>query len=157
MAVSDLEIQRWAQKAFNKYNGGYSASDINLNAVDYLYGIRNEGNGNPSLAIASHYIHFRYIISRFPLVGDMIGGFAALGYDGLIKGIETIWKQYSPKQIVHQFGKAPTSTFSLEMIHWDIQGFNDGDMDFLCQWGNTYLYAPPSSNYPPYNTVNSIK
>lgn len=153
MAINNYAIQRWAQKAFNKYNGSYTASEINLYAVDYLYGIRNDGDSDPSLAIASHYIHCRYISSQYPLVGDAVGAVAALGYDVVIKGIETIVKKYSSKELVHKFGQSPTSAFSPEMILWDIKGFSDGGMDFIKQWGKVSLYAPSSATADDYNRV----
>jgi len=40
--ASDPEIHKWAQSALDKFNGTYGASDINLNALVHLYGIRDD-------------------------------------------------------------------------------------------------------------------
>ena len=45
--ANDAEIHKWAQRALDKFNGAYGASDINLNAVTHLYGIRDDGNDDP--------------------------------------------------------------------------------------------------------------
>jgi hypothetical protein len=119
-------VHDWAQKALDKYNGSYSASDVNLNATTYLYGLRDDGNADPALAAASHYLHCRYVGSRAYVVGAIIGTVAVLTYDGAVKFIDSLIKEYSSKELVHKFGKAPTSEFSATMIAWDMQGLSDG-------------------------------
>ncbi len=145
MAFSHSEVHNWAQKALDKYNGGYNASDLNLNACTYLYELRDDGNADNALAIASHYLHCRYVSSRAYLIGAIAGLIAVLTYDGAIKFIDSLIKEYSSKELVHKFGKAPTSTYSNQMIAWDLQGLSDGIGDFMFQWGDTTLYA---SKYP---------
>ena len=62
-------------------------------------------------------------------------------YDGAVKLIDSLIKKYSSKELVHKFGKAPTSTFSLTMIAWDMQGLSDGVGDFMYCWGDVSLTA----------------
>lgn len=144
MSSSNDAVYTWAQSALDKYNGQYTASDINLNATTYLYGIRDDGNADPALAIASHYLHCRYISSKIYVAGAIVGFVLVLGYDGVVKAIDTLVKKYSSKELVHHFGKAPTSSFSPEMIAWDLQGLSDGVGDFMVCWGNTTLQASRS-------------
>lgn len=139
MSFRNSDVHDWAQKALDKYNGIYSASDINLNATTYLYGLRDDGNGDPALAVASHYLHCRYVGSKAYVVGAIIGTAAVLSYDGILKLIE----KYSDTELSHKFGKAPLSSFSIEMIAWDMQGLSDGVADFLSCFGNVTLTAPP--------------
>lgn len=151
MAFSHEEVHKWAQQALDKYNGGYTASEINLNAVTYLYGLRNDGNADNALAVASHYLHCRYVSSKVYLVGAIVGFLAVITYDGAIKFIDTLIKKYSSKELIYKFGKSPTSSWSPEMIAWDLQGLSDGIGDFMFQWGNTSLYAsrqPRADFYP---------
>jgi len=151
MSFSHQEVHDWAQKALDVYKGSYTASDINLNATTYLYGIRDAGNADQALAVASHYLHCRYVASKIYLVGAIIGFFAVLTYDGAVKFIDTLIKKYSSKELVHKFGKSPTSEWSATMIAWDLQGLSDGCGDFLFKWGETTLYAseqPQSGFYP---------
>ena len=139
--ASDPEIHNWAQRALDKFNGTYSASDINLNALLHLYGIRDDGNDDPNLAIASHYLHCRYLSSVTYVVGGIIGTVLALGYDGAIKWIDTLVKAHWNKELVHKFGKGKTSVYDPKMLAWDFQGLSDGIGDFMLEWGNTTLYA----------------
>lgn len=141
MAFLNDNVHQWAQQALDKYNGGYTASDINLNACTYLYGFRDDGNEDEALAVASHYLHCRYVASKTYVVGAIVGTLAVLGYDGLVKGIDTLIKEHSSKELVHKFGKAQTSSFSVEMLQWDFQGLADGVEDFIFCWGTTALTA----------------
>jgi hypothetical protein len=135
MAFDD-NVNSWAQQALDQYNGGYSASDINLNACTYLYGIRDQGNADAALAAASHYLHCRYVASRIFTVGAALGVIAVLGYDGVLKAIDTLVKNYSSLDLIYHFGMAPTSTFSPFILAWDFQGLTDGCQDFIASWGN---------------------
>ena len=141
MDIDDTAVYTWAQRALDKYNGGYNASDISLNATTYLYGFRDDGNADPALAAASHYLHCRYVACRAYLLGAIIGFAMVLTYDGAVKFVDTLIKKYSDEELVHKFGKAPTSTFSADMILWDLQGLSDGVGDFLFCWGKTTLQA----------------
>ncbi len=137
----DAKIHEWAQRALDKYNGSYTASQICLNGVTYLYDIRNDGNSDQNLAIASHYLHCRYVSSTLFVAGAIVGFVAALGYDGAVKFIDGLLKEHWNKDLVHKFGKAPTSDFEPNMIAWDLQGLSDGVGDFAAEWGNTSLRA----------------
>lgn len=151
MSFSHKDVHDWAQKALDKYNGSYGASDVNLNATTYLYGLRDDGDADAALAVASHYLHCRYVSSVMYLAGSIVGFVAVMGYDGVIKFIDTLIKKHSSKELVHKFGKAPTSEWSASMIAWDLQGLSDGNGDFLFQWGDATLYAaeqPRASFYP---------
>lgn len=159
MSFNHQEVHDWAQKALDKYNGGYTASTINLNATTYLYELRDNGNADNALAVASHYLHCRYVSSKAYLVGAIAGFLAVMTYDGAVKFIATLIKEYSSKELVHKFGKSPTSSFSTEMIAWDLQGLSDGTGDFMFQWGNTTLYAaqqPRASLYPQKEILVSL-
>src|SRR5262245_627737 len=103
MSFANSDVHAWAQQALDKYNGEYSASVINLNATTYLYELRDAGNSDIALAVASHYLHCRYVGSKAYLVGASIGGAAALTYDGIWKLIE----RFSGRELSHRFGKAP--------------------------------------------------
>lgn len=147
MSFANKDVHAWAQSALDKYNGQYNASTINLNATTYLYGLRNDGNNDIALAVASHYLHCRYAGSKIYIVGGVIGGVAALGYDGIWKLVE----QFSGRELSYRFGKAPVSKFNPTMIAWDAQGLSDGMADFMFCWGNANLYAPyhpMSASYP---------
>jgi hypothetical protein len=148
VSFSNSDVHDWAQKALDKYNGGYSASDVNLNATTYLYGLRDDGNAGPALAAASHYLHCRYVGSKAYIVGAIIGSAAVLSYDVIWKLIE----KYSKKELSYKFGKAPVSAFNPTMIAWDMQGLSDGVGDFMFCWGNATLSAPsyPQSNFYPH-------
>jgi len=89
-----------------------------LNATTYLYGQRDDGNGDAALAAASHYLHCRYVGSKAYVVGAIIGTLAVVGYDRIWKLIE----KYSDKDLFHKFGKAPVSAFNPTIIAWDMQG-----------------------------------
>jgi hypothetical protein len=147
MSFSNSDVHDWAQQALDKYNGGYSASDINLNATTYLYGLRDDGNSDLALAAASHYLHCRYVASMTYVVGAIIGTGLVLGYDGIWKLIE----KYSSSDLSYHFGKSPPSSFSPTMIAWDMQGLSDGVRDFMFCWGNVTLYAPyaPANGFYP--------
>lgn len=144
MGIENYAVYTWAQTALDKYNGGYNASDISLNATTYLYGLRDDGNGDPNLAAASHYLHCRYVAAQAYLVGAIVGFFAVVTYDGAVKFVDTLIKNNSSKELVYKFGQAPTSTFSADMIAWDLQGLSDGVGDFLSCWGTTTLNASRS-------------
>ncbi len=88
MSFRNSDVHHWAQEALDKYNGGYTASVVNLNATTYLYELRDNGNSEIALAVASHYLHCRYITSQYYLPGAIIGTVAAAGYDGVWKLIE---------------------------------------------------------------------
>jgi hypothetical protein len=141
MSFSNADVYKWAQEALDKYNGGYRADEILSNAVVYLYRIRNEGNADAALATASHYLHCRYVSSCGYVAGAMIGFIMAMAYDGAVKAVDTLIKKYSSKELVYQFGKAPTSSFSPLMLAWDLQGLSDGVKDFMTCFGNTTLTA----------------
>lgn len=147
MSFSHKDVHAWAQQALDKYNGEYSASDINLNATTYLYDIRNDGNSDIALAVASHYLHCRYVGSRAYVVGAIIGAGGVLVYDVIWKLIE----RYSKRELSYRFGKSPPSGFSGSMIAWDMQGLGDGVGDFMFCWGNVSLKAAhqPQSRYYP--------
>jgi hypothetical protein len=147
MSFDNADVHHWAQEALDKYNGSYNASTINLKATTYLYDLRDGGNSEIALAVASHYLHCRYITSRAYLPGAVIGAVAAVGYDGIWKLIE----KYSSRELSHRFGKSPVSKFNPAMIAWDMQGLSDGLSDFMFCWGDTSLYAsyhPQSASYP---------
>ena len=135
MPFTDSDVHDIAQGALDQYNGGYGASDINMNATVYLYRLRDTGNSDMALAVASHYLHCRWITSYAWIPGLGAGIAAVYSYDGAVKFIDTLVKKYSSQQLVHQFGKAPTSTFSTSMIAWDLQGLLDGMSDFMFEWG----------------------
>ncbi|HEU0175574.1 MAG TPA: hypothetical protein VFV58_15035 [Blastocatellia bacterium] len=145
MSFKHIDVHDWAQKALDKYNGGYSASDVISNAVVYLYRLRDDGNSDTALAVASHYLHCRYITSMYYILGWEIDANLVLAYDGILKLIE----KYSSIELAHKFGKIPASSFSPGMIAWDMQGLSDGMDDFKFCWGNANLYAPyqPLSMY----------
>jgi len=146
MPFTNSDVHDWAQMALDKYNGGYGASDINLNATVYLYGLRDGGNADLALAVASHYLHCRYVASMTYVVGAIIGTVAVVDYDVILKLIEKYSGELAPR-----FGKAPVSPFSPWMIAWDMQGLSDGVADFMFCWGNVTLtapYAPQNSFYP---------
>jgi hypothetical protein len=147
LSFRNSDVHDWAQKALDKYNGSYSASDINLNATTYLYGLRDDGNGDAALAAASHYLHCRYVASKAYVVGAIIGAAAVVTYDGIWKLIE----KNSNRELSHKFGKAPVSAYNSTMIAWDMQGLSDGVGDFMFCWGNVTLraaYQPQSGFYP---------
>jgi hypothetical protein len=148
VSFSNSDVHDWAQTALDKYNGSYSASDINLNATTYLYGLRDDGNGDAALAVASHYLHCRFVGSCYYLPGAIIGTSFVVGYDGILKLIE----QYSTKELAYKFGKAPLSKFNPTMIAWDMQGLSDGVADFMFCWGNVNLSAPyyPQNGFYPH-------
>jgi hypothetical protein len=147
MSFSNSDVHDWAQQALDQYNGQYSASEINLNAVTYLYGLRDDGNSDIALAVASHYLHCRYVGSTAYVVGAIIGAGAVLAYDGIWKLIE----KYSGRELAHKFGKASLSPFNPTMIAWDMQGLGDGVGDYMFCWGAVTLTAPyyPMSAYYP--------
>jgi hypothetical protein len=147
MSFSNSGVHHWAQEALDKYNGGYTASVINLNATTYLYELRDNGNSDIALAVASHYLHCRYITSKAYLLGAITGTVAVAGYDGVWKLIE----KYSSRELSHRFGKSPVSKFNPTMLAWDMQGLSDGVSDFMFCWGDTSLYAPyhpMTASYP---------
>jgi hypothetical protein len=148
MSFRNQDVHHWAETALDKFNGGYSASDINLNATTYLHELRDDGNADIALAVASHYLHCRYVGSKAYVVGAIIGAGAVLTYDVIRKLIE----KYSGRELSHKFGKAPVSSFNPTMIAWDMQGLGDGVSDFMFKWVNvSSLYAPyhPLSAYYP--------
>jgi hypothetical protein len=138
MAFDD-DVNTWAQSALDKYNGQYSASDINMNACTYLYDIRDQGNTDLALAAASHYLHCRYMASLSFSFGATVAAIASLGYDGVLKAIDTLVKKYCSFDLYSHYGMQPTSTFSPFILAWDFQGLTDGCLDFVTCWGNTTL------------------
>ena len=122
------------------------ASVVNLNATTYLYDLRDNGNSDIALAVASHYLHCRYITSKAYLPGAIIGTVAVVGYDGVWKLIE----KYLSRELSVRFGKSPVSKFNRTMLAWDMQGLSDGLSDFLFSWGYSLYapYHPMTAGYP---------
>jgi hypothetical protein len=147
MSFSNDDVHNWAQSALDRYNGSYSTTDILLNATVYLYGLRDNGNADPALAAASHYLHCRYVGAQAYVVGAIVGFVAVLAYDVIWKLIE----KFSSSDLSYHFGQGPPSAFDPLMIAWDMQGLSDGVSDSLFSWGKPTLTAPyyPQNNFYP--------
>lgn len=139
---NNIAIHDWAQKALDLYDDFPVHTHLNY-ATAFLYRLRDDGNADKNLAIASHYLHCRYYgcVTGVSPGLTMAGPIVALAYDGYVKFIESEIKNTLGFGFVPKLGKAPTSDFSVGMLAWDARGLSDGQSDSYFRWGKRKLTA----------------
>jgi hypothetical protein len=142
--MNNAKVHDWAQEAIDKYNTRPVHQNLE-EAFGYLKALRQAGNLSLELAAADHYMFMRLCscwvggIAAAEVIGIFLGGF---GYDGVIKGFDTLVKKAYKSGLPITVGPTPTSPFSLMTIAWDWTGVENGKGDFFFRWGVKKLEVP---------------
>ncbi len=140
--MNNAKVHDWAQGAIDKYTT-YVVHENIENAFGYLKGLRQAGNTDLELAAADHYMFLRMCcrwVGGTPLLG--VATIAVLGYDGLIKLIDTVVKRAYASGLPIRVGPTPTSPFSLWTLAWDFTAIANGQEDYFFRWGVKKLNVP---------------
>lgn len=139
--MDNAKVHDWAQGAIDKYNT-YVVHENLENAFGYLKGLRQDGNTSLELAAADHYMFLRMCCCWVGPPTSGVPPLATLGYDGLLKLIDTLVKKAFNRGLPIGVGPTPTSPFSPWTLAWDFTGIMNGNEDFVYRWGVKKLHVP---------------